>query len=77
MSSTGGYYGMTAPAGLSNNAILKFGPTYMANATLPFLLVAGTNDPIIPQAYGFNVLSLSNTSSVYLDTPMPDYMQSL
>jgi len=80
MSSTGGYYGMTAPAGLSSGGMFKFGPTYMTNATLPFLLnsmITNLSALTMPPAYGFNVLSLSNTSSAYLDVPMPDYMQSL
>ncbi|KAI4159057.1 MAG: hypothetical protein LQ342_006903 [Letrouitia transgressa] len=81
MSNTGGEYGMTAPDGLSNNWIFKFGPTYMTNATTPFLLATVKNNNFsavaVPQVYGLNVLSLSNTSSAYLDTPMPSYMQSL
>ncbi|KAL9614154.1 MAG: hypothetical protein Q9167_001364 [Letrouitia subvulpina] len=80
MSNTGGEYGMTAPDGLSSNDILKFGPTYMTNATIPFLLATTTTTfsaVTMPQAYGLNVLSLSNTSSAYLDMPMPDYMRSL
>ncbi|KAL9044428.1 MAG: hypothetical protein Q9214_002434 [Letrouitia sp. 1 TL-2023] len=80
MSNTGGEYGMTAPDGLSNNHIFKSGPTYMTIAT-PFLLatvkINNFSAVAMPQAYGLNVLSLSNTSSAYLDTPMPNYMQSL
>ncbi|KAI4209700.1 MAG: hypothetical protein LQ351_007408 [Letrouitia transgressa] len=77
MSNTGGEYGMTAPGGLSSDHIFKFGPTYMTNATIPYLLATTTTKffaVTMPQAYGLNILSLSNTSSAYLDMPMPRYM---
>ena len=93
MNSNGDYYGLAAPAGLSRTSILKFGPTYMTNATLPFLLEFDRNDSAIHyapygyfdtevgvdlnQVYGTNVIMLSNKSTAFLDTPMPDYMHFL
>ena len=32
-------YGMTGAPGLTRNTVIKFGPSYMTNATLPFILV--------------------------------------
>jgi hypothetical protein len=72
--STGGSYGMAGPAGVVGSLGL------LINATLPFLLAAN-NDSIpfgpVPQAYGFNTLLLSNTSSALLDAPIPDYLTGI
>ena len=73
-------YGLTAPAGLMRPEILKFGPAYMVNATLPFLLTSiekhmstppQSPDFSKPVPYGFNVLTLTNYSTAFLDIPMP------
>lgn len=73
-------YGLTAPAGLMRPEIFKFGPAYMVNATLPFLLASiekQTSTPpqspdfSKPVSYGFNLLTLNNHSTAFLDTPMP------
>ncbi|MCJ1460318.1 hypothetical protein MMC28_010697 [Mycoblastus sanguinarius] len=75
------WYGMTGPAGSQKQTILKFGPTYMTNATLPFILASANSlaPPFssLPQAYGFKTLLLSNSSTAYLDAPMPDQITSL
>lgn len=64
------YYGMAAPgelAKLSN----QVGVSLMINSTLPFL-EASANDSIppnlssLPQAYGFNMLLLSENSTAFL-----------
>ena len=73
-------FGLTAPAGLMRPEIFKFGPAYMVNATLPFLLASmekQTSTPpqspgfSKPVPYGFNVLILTNHSTAFLDIPMP------
>ena len=58
-------YGMTGAPGLTRNTVLKFGPSYMTNATLPFIMASADFEtlPSFPQPYGFNNLVISNTSS--------------
>lgn len=65
-------YGMTGAPGLTRTTVLKFGPSYMTNATLPFILASADllNLPSFPQPYGFNNLLISNTSSAFLDAPL-------
>jgi hypothetical protein len=69
---SGGYYAPTAPPGLQNIGALSI----MANMTVPFL-AASMDDEAVPdlsngpQAYGFNILTLSNTSAAALDGPVP------
>ena len=67
-------YGMTGAPGLTRNTVLKFGPAYITNATLPFIMASADylNLPPFPQTYGFNNLVISNTSSAFLDAPLPD-----
>lgn len=45
----------------------------MANATLPAILASTDYEtlPPFPQPYGFNNLLISNTSSAFLDAPLP------
>ena len=68
------WYGLTAAPGLTNNAILKFRPSYMTNATLPFIMASldPTIRPQFPQTYEFNHLVVSNTSSAFLNIPLPE-----
>ncbi len=82
----GGYYGLAAPGnlatagGTSDGGII--GISAMVNATLPYIQAA-SNDSVLPpfgqlpKAYGFNMLLLSNTSTAFLDAPMPDYVASI
>ena len=35
-----GMYGMTGAPGLTRNIVLKFGPSYMTNATIPFIMAS-------------------------------------
>ena len=65
-------YGMTGAPGLTRNTVLKFGPSYMTNATLPFILASAdfVTPPSFPQPYGFNNLVISNTSSAFLDASL-------
>ena len=67
------WYGMTGAPGLTRNTVLKFGPSYMTNATLPFILASADYEtlPSFPRPYGFNNLVISNTSSAFLDSPLP------
>ena len=67
-------YGMTGAPGLTRTTVLKFGPAYMTNATLPFIMASADYEtlPSFPQTYRFNNLVLSNTSSAFLDAPLPD-----
>ena len=71
------WYGLTAAPGLTSNATLKFGPSYMTNATLPFIMAPPDSTTQFPQTYGFNNLVISNTSSAFLDVPQPEQVQSL
>ena len=66
-------YGMTGAPGLTRTTVLKFGPAYMTNATLPFIMASADYEtlPLFPQTYGFNNLVISNTSSAFLDAPLP------
>ena len=83
----GNMYGLTGPAGLQGNrtgslgAIMSTGVSLLVNATLPFVIAnsdqIAPNPSSLPQAYGFNMLLLSNTSTAYLDAPMPNYVTSL
>ena len=68
------WYGITGAPGLTRNTVLKFEPSYMTNATLPFIMASADylNLPPFPQTYGFNNLVISNTSSAFLDAPLPD-----
>ena len=68
-----GVYGMTGAPGLTRNTVLKFGPSYMTNATIPFIMASADYEtlPSFPQPYGFNNLVISNTSSAFLDAPLP------
>ena len=72
-------YGMTGAPGLTRNTVLKFGPSYMTNATLPFIMASADyqNLPPFPQTYGFNNLVISNTSFAFLDAPLPDEFLAL
>lgn len=66
-------FGLTAAPGLRSNAKLKFGPSYMANATLPFIMASsGPTAAQFPQTYGLNNLVISNTSSAFLDLPLSE-----
>ena len=65
-------YGLTAAPGLTSNTILKFGPSYMTNATLPFITTPPDDTAQFPQTYGFNNLVISNTSTAFLDVPLPE-----
>lgn len=71
------WYGLTAAPGLTSYATLKFGPSYMANATLPFIMASPDPTTQFPQTYGFNNLVISNTSSAFLDAPLPEQVLSL
>ena len=57
------WYGLTAAPGLTSYGTLKFGPSYMTNATLPFIMAWPNPATQFPQTYGFNHLVISNTSS--------------
>ena len=70
-------YGLTALSGLSSNGTLKFGPTYMINATLPFIMASPAPTTQFPQTYGFNHLVISNVSSAFLDVPLLEQVISL
>ena len=65
-------YGMIGAPGLTRTTVLKFRPSYMTNVTLPFIMASADllNLPSFPQAYGFNNLLISNTSSAFLDAPL-------
>ena len=67
-------YGMTGAPGLTRTTVLKFGPAYMTNATLPFIMASADHEtlPFFPQTYGFYNLVISNTSSAFLDAPLPN-----
>ena len=67
-------YGMTGAPGLTRTTVLNFGPAYMTNATLPFIMASADYEtlPFFPQTYGFNNLVISNTSSAFLDSPLPN-----
>lgn len=73
----GSYYGLTAPAGLQHN--LSYPLSFLANVTTPFIAATSNDPPIVdfPQAYGFNTVILSATSSAKLDAPFPEYLLSL
>ncbi|CAD6564929.1 MAG: hypothetical protein ASARMPREDX12_004506 [Alectoria sarmentosa] len=73
------WYGMTGAPGLTRNTVLKFGPSYMTNATLPFIMASADFEtlPSFPQPYGFNNLVISNTSSAFLDAPLPSQVLPL
>ena len=74
---SGGIYGPTAPTGLEAVA----GLSIMANATIPFMAASNDAVPfnalIEPQAFGFNILLLSNTSAAALDGPVPHHITTL
>ena len=72
-------YGMTGAPGLTRNTVLKFGPSYMTNAILPFIMASADyqNLPPFPQTYGFNNLVISNTSSAFLNAPLLDKVLTL
>lgn len=74
-----GWYGMTGAPGLTRNTVLKFGPSYMTNATLPFIMASADTEtlPSFPQPYGFNNFLISNTSSAFLDAPLPSQVLPL
>ena len=67
---TGGSYGLVAPGQLST-IWAHVGVSFMINATLPFLETSA-NDSIppdlssLPQAFGFNMLLLSENSTAFL-----------
>jgi len=72
-----GYYG---PAGLTS--ISTIGITFMANATVPFLIAANNDSAppdvnALPLAYGLNTLLLSTVSAAALDIPDPEHVLSL
>ena len=66
------WYGMTGAPGLIRNTVLKFGPSYMTNATLLFILASADSTTLssFPQAYGFNNFLIFNISSAFLDAPL-------
>ncbi|KAF2492845.1 hypothetical protein BU16DRAFT_92091 [Lophium mytilinum] len=75
----GSFYGMFAPPGLQS--IAQTGGTGLFfNATLPFRVATSLANgselpvPVVTQAYGYNVLILSNQSTAMLDIPQPDYL---
>ena len=72
-------YGMTGVPGLTRSTVLKFGPSYMTNATLPFIMTSADylNLPPFPQTYGFNNLVISNTLSAFLDAPLANEFLAL
>ena len=72
-------YGLTAPAGLQESSAGGIGVSFMANGTLSFVSATFMDPPMpsFPQAYGFNTLLLSNTSSARLDAPFPDNVTSI
>ena len=77
--SGGNNYGLVPLMGLNGSSAGSIGLSLMANSTLSFIL-ATSNDPEIPpfpQAYGYNILLLSSTSSARLDLPVPSYVQQL
>ena len=72
-----GYYG---PAGLTS--ISSIGITFMANATVPFVIAANNDSAppdvnAMPLAYGLNTLLLSNMSAAALDVPEPQHVLDL
>ena len=71
------WYGLTAAPGLTSSGTLKFGPSYMTNATLPFIMASPDPTPRFPQTYGFNHLVISNTSSAFLDVPLSEQILQL
>ncbi|KAM0795158.1 hypothetical protein BDR22DRAFT_826265 [Usnea florida] len=66
-------YGMTGAPGLTRTSVLKFGPAYNTNATLPYIMASADHEtlPLFPQTSGFNNFVISNTSSAFLDAPLP------
>ena len=77
----GHMYGLTGPAGLQLGELMSTGVSLMVNATLPFVTTSNNettpNLHLVPLPFGFNMLLLSNTSTAYLDAPMPDFISSL
>lgn len=73
-----GYYGPTAAQGLKHAG----GQTIMASAVHPYM-AASRHDADFPdltkgtQAYGYNILLLSNTSAAALDSPLPNHISHL
>ncbi|KAM0802951.1 hypothetical protein BDR22DRAFT_74889 [Usnea florida] len=76
------YYGMFAPPGLQSLGG-GTGLSLFFNATLPFAVASSSingSDPHLPthpQAYGVNVLLLSNESTAMLDIPQPSYISTV
>ena len=68
------WYGLTAVASYGT---LKFGPSYMINATLPFIMASPEPTTQFPHTYGYNHLVISNTSSAFLDVPLSEQVLSL
>ena len=74
------YYGMFAPPGIQQMDVT--GLTLLTNATLPYFLATSPtaqniSEPPLPvgsQAYGFNVLMISENATAYLDIPEPSYI---
>lgn len=64
-------YDITGAPGLTRTTVLNFGPSYMTNAKLPFIMASADllNLPSFPQHYGFNNVLISNTSSAFLGAP--------
>ena len=86
LKNTRGYYGLAAPGTLASAGGTPrggiIGISAMVNATLPFIRAAANDSspsPFLelPKAYGFNTLLLLNTSTTFLDAPMPDYVSSI
>ena len=80
VNATGSFYGMTGPLGLQKSEGNGLGLSFMANATIEYYntaLNANSTPPTFPQAYGFNTLVQSNTSSAKLDGPFPDYVKAI
>ena len=76
------YYGMSAPPGLQLLGA-KTGTSLFSNATLSFAVSTSSQtgpEPIPPigtQAYGFNILSISNDTTAMLDMPEPSYVSNV
>ncbi|KAK9769443.1 hypothetical protein SCAR479_13868 [Seiridium cardinale] len=78
------YYGTFAPPGLESLG-QSTGISMFTNATLDFATATAPTsweeqEPVLPsepQAYGYNVLLLSNTSSALLDMPQASYVNAV
>ena len=69
-------YGLLPIAGLEDRWI---GLTYFANTTMSFTAAIFDDPPLpeFPVPYGYNILTLSNTSGAVLDMPAPQYVREI